>query len=876
MLTPEQISQLSPMMQQYLEIKNQHKDQILFFRLGDFYEMFFDDAVLVSKELELTLTGRECGLPERAPMCGVPFHSAESYIDRLIKKGYKVAICEQMENPALAKGLVKRDIIRVVTPGTLIDSSLLDEGANNYICCVYSGREGFGLSFGDITTGEMNVTQLPGGDDSRVMGELGKFAPREIIFNESFLEKKEITSFIREKLSCTADILEEDRFGAASAQLEILRQFKVRSLTDLGLQDMPLAAASLGALLSYLRETQRVGLERIQAIHLYSDKQFMRLDLTARRNLELTETIRGRERRGTLLWVLDKTCTSMGKRLLRSYIEQPLISAPVINKRLNAVEELTGSSILVGRITDQLDGVHDMERLMTKIVYGNATPRDMTALGSTMRRLPALRELLSEVTCADLQEIFAGIDPLEDMADLIHQAILDDPPLTLKDGGVIRKGYHERLDEVRYLSEHTKEIIASMEAKEREATGIKNLKIGFNKVFGYYIEITNSYKDQVPEGYIRKQTLTGCERYITQELKDLENKVLSAQEEILDLEARLFDQVRRQVAGELARIQATAAAVAKLDVLCSFATVAMTQNYVRPIVDLSDEIVITDGRHPVVEEILSGVPFVPNDAHLDNGQNQIAIITGPNMAGKSTYMRQVALIVLMAQMGSFVPASYAKIGVVDAIFTRVGASDDLSSGQSTFMVEMSEVASILKNATAKSLLILDEIGRGTSTFDGMSIARAVLEYIADKKRLGAKTLFATHYHELTELEDSIPCVKNYNVAVKKRGEEITFLRRILPGGADDSYGIEVSKLAGIPRWVIDRAYQVLEGLEKDGQVAEAKISTRAKSRKEDSGQLFFVDEGMEAARRRIRDTDVDTLTPLEALNLLYELKKLLK
>jgi DNA mismatch repair protein MutS len=876
MLTPDQIAKLSPMMQQYLEIKNQHKDQILFFRLGDFYEMFFDDAILVSKELELTLTGRDCGLPERAPMCGVPFHSADSYIDRLIKKGYKVAICEQMENPALAKGLVKRDIIRVVTPGTLIDSSLLDEGTNNYICCIYFTDDGCGLSFGDISTGEMNVTQLPGGDDSRIMGELGKFSPREIIFNEKFLDRKEIAAFIREKLSCTADVLEEDRFVPAVSQLEILRQFRIRSLTELGLQEMPLAAASLGALISYLRETQRVGMERIQTIHLYSDKQFMRLDLTARRNLELTETIRGRERRGTLLWVLDKTRTSMGKRLLRSYIEQPLVSAPVINKRLNAVEELTRSSILVNRISEQLDGVYDMERLMTKIVYGNATPRDMTALGSTMKRIPALKGMLSEVTCADLQDIFARMDTLEDMADLIYKAVVDEPPLTLKDGGVIREGYNSRLDEVRYLSDHTKEIIASIEAKEREATGIKNLKIGFNKVFGYYIEITNSYKEQVPAEYIRKQTLTGCERYITQELKDLENRVLSAQEEILALEASLFEELRRTVAGELSRIQATAAAVAKLDVLCSFATVAMTQNYVRPIVDLSDEIVITDGRHPVVEEILSGVPFVPNDVHLNNGEDQIAIITGPNMAGKSTYMRQVALIVLMAQMGSFVPASFAKIGVVDAIFTRVGASDDLSSGQSTFMVEMSEVASILKDATPKSLLILDEIGRGTSTFDGMSIARAVLEYIADKKHLGAKTLFATHYHELTELEDSIPCVKNYNVAVKKRGEEITFLRRILPGGADDSYGIEVSKLAGIPRWVIDRAYQVLEGLEKDGQVQEAKISTRAKNRKEESGQMFFVDEGMEAARRRIRDTDLDTITPLEAMNLLYELKKLVK
>ncbi len=875
MLTQEQMNKLSPMMRQYLEVKEQHRDQILFFRLGDFYEMFFEDALLVSKELELTLTGRECGLSERAPMCGVPYHSAESYIDRLIKRGYKVAICEQMENPSLAKGLVKREITRVVTPGTLIDSSLLEEGSNNYLCCVCWQKEGCGLAFADVSTGEMNVTQLPGGDSGPVLGELGKFAPREVVFNEGLLDQPKITAFMKEKLSCTADILPEELFSAAAAQLEILRQFKAKNLTSLGLVEMPAAVAALGALLAYLRQTQRVGLERIQEIHLYSDKQFMRLDLTARRNLELTETIRGRERRGTLLWVLDKTRTSMGKRLMRSWIEQPLISAALINKRLNAVEELTRQSILVDRLTGQLTGVYDMERLMTKIVYGNASPRDITALGAAMMRLPGLRELLGDAASSGLQEIFAAIDPLTDMAELIAAAIDDEPPITLKDGGVIRPGYDPKLDEVRYLSDHMKEIIADIEAREREATGIKGLKVGFNRVFGYYIEVTKSYLSQVPDTYIRKQTLANCERYITQELKELETRVLTAQEEILALESRLFEEVRAALAGELGRIQSTAAAVARLDVLCSLAAVAMSGGYTRPIVDLSDEIIITDGRHPVVEEILSGAPFVPNDTALNGGENQIAIITGPNMAGKSTYMRQVALIVLMAQMGSFVPAGYAKIGIVDGIFTRVGASDDLSSGQSTFMVEMSEVAAILKNATQKSLLILDEIGRGTSTFDGMSIARAVLEFIADQKKLGAKTLFATHYHELTELEDTIPCVKNYNVAVKKRGEEITFLRRILPGGADDSYGIEVSKLAGIPNWVIHRAYEVLEGLENSGQVAEAKISTRAKAQPE-AQQMFFVDEGMETARRRIREADVDTLTPLEALNLLYELKKLLK
>lgn len=582
MLTQEQMNKLSPMMRQYLEVKEQHRDQILFFRLGDFYEMFFEDALLVSKELELTLTGRECGLSERAPMCGVPYHSAESYIDRLIKRGYKVAICEQMENPSLAKGLVKREITRVVTPGTLIDSSLLEEGSNNYLCCVCWQKEGCGLAFADVSTGEMNVTQLPGGDSGPVLGELGKFAPREVVFNEGLLDQPKITAFMKEKLSCTADILPEELFSAAAAQLEILRQFKAKNLTSLGLVEMPAAVAALGALLAYLRQTQRVGLERIQEIHLYSDKQFMRLDLTARRNLELTETIRGRERRGTLLWVLDKTRTSMGKRLMRSWIEQPLISATLINKRLNAVEELTRQSILVDRLTGQLTGVYDMERLMTKIVYGNASPRDITALGAAMMRLPGLRELLGDAASSGLQEIFAAIDPLTDMAELIAAAIDDEPPITLKDGGVIRPGYDPKLDEVRYLSDHMKEIIADIEAREREATGIKGLKVGFNRVFGYYIEVTKSYLSQVPDTYIRKQTLANCERYITQELKELETRVLTAQEEILALESRLFEEVRAALAGELGRIQSTAAAVARLDVLCSLAAVAMSGAHPAP------------------------------------------------------------------------------------------------------------------------------------------------------------------------------------------------------------------------------------------------------------------------------------------------------
>ncbi len=877
MTQPVDRSQLSPMMQYYMELKDKHKDHLLFFRLGDFYEMFFDDAVLASKELELTLTGRDCGLPERAPMCGVPHHSVENYIARLIKKGYKVAICEQLENPALAKGMVKRDVIRVVTPGTLVESSMLDEGKNNYICSIYWMEEGVGLSFGDISTGEMNVTQLPGGDDSKLIGELAKFQPNEIIFNSAFLDRREAADFIRDKLCCTADLVDDEAYGPRESQAAVLRQFRAKSLMDLGLEDMPLATASLGGLLAYLGETQRTGLERIQTVSLYSERQYMQLDVTARRNLELTETMRAREKKGTLLWVLDKTKTSMGKRLVKAWIERPLLSAGVITRRLNAVEELTQNSILTSQATAQLGGVYDMERLMTKIVYGNATPRDLTALGATLDKLPALKGMLGEVRCDDLQEIYSKIDELGDVCGLIARSICDEPPITLKDGGVIRQGYDQQLDDLRYTSDHTKEIIASIEATEKEKTGIKNLKIGYNKVFGYYIEVTRSYLNLVPDEYIRKQPLANCERYITQELKDLEAKVLGAQQQIIELEARIFEEVREGISGELSRIQTTAAAVAKLDVLCSFATVALRSGYVRPIVDVSDEIVITDGRHPVVEEILSGVPFVPNDARLDNGENQIAVITGPNMAGKSTYMRQVALITLMAQIGSFVPAKYAKIGIVDAIFTRVGASDDLSTGQSTFMVEMSEVASILRHATSKSLLILDEIGRGTSTFDGMSIARAVIEYIADKKRLGAKTLFATHYHELTVLESTIPCVKNYNVAVKKRGEEITFLRRILPGGVDDSYGIEVSKLAGIPQWIIGRAFEVLKDLEAGRTVEDAKITTRAKKREEDGAQqMFFVDEGLELVKKRLRETDVNTISPLEALNLLYELKKIIK
>ena len=869
-LIPQDRSKLSPMMQQYLSMKDEHRDQILMFRLGDFYEMFFDDAVTASRELELTLTGRDCGLPDRAPMCGVPYHSVENYIARLVKKGYKVAICEQMENPALAKGMVKRDIVRVVTPGTLMEANMLEEGSNNYICSLCPAGERCGLAFADISTGSVLVTEVSG--ETAAINELGKYAPHEVIYAEELPQLRSVVGFLKDRLCCAAQAGDRDAYTEETAQKLVTEQFGADTVTRLA--GTPLAVRALGGLMAYLKVTQFTGLERLLEAKSYLPQEYMRLDVAARRNLELTETMRSREKRGTLFWVLDKTKTSMGRRLLRSSIEQPLLSVNAINRRLNAVTELTRNSILISELAAALDGVYDLERLMTRVVYGNPPVKDMIALGATTARLPAIKELLGEVQCALLREIEQNIDPLEDVARLIGSAIDPDSDIPLKEGGVIREGYDKQLDEARHLSKDIRGILAEIEEREKDATGIRTLRIGYNRVFGYYIEVSNSFKDQVPAHYIRKQTLTNAERYITEEIKELEERVLHAQQEAIDRASELYEQVRATVAAELPRIQQTAAAVAGLDMLCGLATVALNNNYCCPTVDLSDEIEISEGRHPVVEQLLDGVPFVPNDTKLNNRENQIAVLTGPNMAGKSTYMRQVALIVLMAQVGSFVPAASARIGIVDGIYTRVGASDDLTTGQSTFMVEMSEVANILKEATEKSLLILDEIGRGTSTYDGMSIARAVIEYIADRKKLGATTLFATHYHELTELEELIPCVKNYNVAVKKRGEDIVFLRRIIPGGVDESYGIEVSKLAGIPRWVIDRAYEVLSSLEDGQTVSEAKVKTRAKP-KEESEQLYFIDEKAEAIKKRLRGADPNTLTPIEALNLIYELKKLL-
>ena len=807
-------------------------------------------------------------------MCGVPYHSCEGYIARLIKKGYKVAICEQMEDPRLAKGVVKREVIRVVTPGTLVETSMLDEGQNNFIASICPEGEQYGLAVADISTGEIHAAQFTDPDDSTLKNELSRFAPNEIVFHPAFLDKKEMAEFIRNRLSCCAECLREEQYDFSEAQRRVLEQFGKSDLSELSLDQRPLAVQAIGGLLDYLTETQMNGVDRLVSLDLYSESQFMALDLTARRNLELTETMRTGEKKGTLLWVLDRTRTAMGKRLIRQYVEQPLLSPAVIGRRLDAVDELYQDTMLRDTVRERLGGIYDMERLMTKIVFGNCTPRDVRTFGAAIAALPALRSCLEGTKSRFLREIYQEMDELTDIADRIGRAIVDDPPITLKDGFVIRDGYSAELDEVRSLVTGSREYLAGIESRERERTGIKNLRIGYNKVFGYYIEVTKSNLELVPADYIRKQTLSTGERYITEELKDLEGRILTASEKMLTMESELFRELREFISGHLFRIQRTAGAVARLDVFASFAESAMQNGYVRPMVDLSGVIRIEDGRHPVVEQLLDGGQFVANSLYLDRGENTVAIITGPNMAGKSTYMRQCALIVLMAQIGCFVPARSASIGIVDGIYTRVGASDDLATGQSTFMVEMNEVADILKNATRDSLLILDEIGRGTSTYDGMSIARAVIEYIADKKKLGAKTLFATHYHELTVLEDSIVGIRNFNIACRKRGEEIIFLRKIVPGGADESYGIEVSKLAGIPDEIIRRAFEILGALESGNPVNERRSRQPRKPAAED--QLTLAAYEKSPVERELEKIDVDSLSPREALTRLYELKAFLR
>ena len=859
----------TPMMRQYLTIKEQHPDCLLFFRLGDFYEMFNEDAQIGAKELELTLTTRDRGKPEeeRTPMCGVPYHSAESYIARLIAKGYKVAICEQMEDPALAKGIVERDIIRIVTPGTVIDSVMLDESRNNYICAIYLDSAAAGLCLCDISTGETFATAFPAdGAADHLINELGRFSPREAVLSDGAYSDGALVDFLRDKLGCRCENGGEARFRPDVAVPLADKQFKKRVNVLEQHEEQALQAA--GALLDYLYETQKTDLSHISTLNFYTGGQFMELDLTARRNLELTETLRSKEKKGSLLWVLDKTKTAMGHRLIRTWLERPLLSPVQIERRLGAVSDLVEDAIGREELILCLKEITDLERLIGRIVYGTAGGRDLVALARGLEKLPVLQSLLDGYSSTLLSSLRQELDGLPELCQTINAALVDEPPFSVREGGMIRAGWNADVDHLRDILDNGAGLLADIETREKERTGIKSLKVRFNKVFGYYIEVSKSNYDLVPDDYIRKQTLVNCERFITQELKDLEHEILTAQDRVTALEYELFCSLREQTAARVADIQRSAAAVAQVDVLSSFAAVAAANRYCRPGVDLSDRLEITEGRHPVVEQMLKDSLFVPNDTVMDGGENLLAIITGPNMAGKSTYMRQVALITLMAQMGSFVPARSAHIGIVDRVFTRIGASDDLAAGASTFMVEMNEVAELLKNATPKSLLILDEIGRGTSTYDGMAIARAVLEYCADKRRLGCKTLFATHYHELTALEGQLPGVKNYNIAAKKKKNDIIFLRKIVPGGADQSYGIEVAQLAGVPARVIDRARDILEELHAQGWVPSAHI--HAASEEE---QVSLLDMGASEVAGILRQTAVETLTPIEAMNLLYQLKQ---
>ena len=864
------MAEMTPMMRQYLETKKEYPDAILMYRLGDFYEMFFDDAKTASRELELVLTGRDCGQEERAPMCGVPFHSVDGYLARLVAKGYKVAICEQMEDPATAKGIVKREVIRVVTPGTVIESNMLDESKNNYLACVILNGANAGICFTDVSTSSLSLTQIESKDiQSKIINELGKFMPSELLFNAQVAQSARLKDFITNRLGCMADSVEENYDEDLKT---VLTHFNISSAEEIGVHGVE-AICALGRTLKYLHEVQKSNIDNIKDVDFYSESRFMKIDISSRRNLELTETMRSREKRGTLLWAIDKTKTAMGKRLIRTWIEQPLVNLPKIVKRHNAVSELFDNPIALDSITDTLKNIGDMERLTARIMYETANAKELRALSSAIKNIPSLKASLNDFSCALLSEINSYLDELSDVDTLIEDSICDDPPFSVREGGMIKDGFNSELDSLRDIVTNGRGYIAKIQADEQEKTGIKKLKIGYNRVFGYYIEVPNSFKEFVPEEYIRKQTLANCERYITQELKELESKVLGAQERIVKLEYEIFSTVRKKIADEFHRIRKTASATAALDVLCSFASVSIQNNYVCPEMTEKPIISIKDGRHPVVEKMMKDSPFVPNDTLLDCDDNRCAIITGPNMAGKSTYMRQVALIVLMAQCGCFVPAASAEIGITDSIFTRVGASDDLASGQSTFMVEMSEVANILKNATSKSLLIFDEIGRGTSTFDGMSIARAVLEHTASKKKLGAKTLFATHYHELTELEDKLDGVKNYNISVKKRGEDITFLRRIVRGGADGSYGIEVAKLAGVPSSVVNRAKVILKELEENSKPVDmGAVSMNEKIEKEEEpAQISFSSTADSEFIEELKSIDVNTLTPIEAMQKLYEI-----
>lgn len=864
---------LTPMMQQYLDIKEQYKDCILFFRLGDFYEMFFKDAEVASKELEITLTGRDCGLEERAPMCGVPFHSVDSYISKLVTKGFKVAICEQVEDPALAKGIVKRDVIRVITPGT-VDSSMLDERKNNYLMSIYKSGYFFGIATVDVSTGEFNATRINWGNTvNKLKDEIAKFSPSEIIVNSEFYNDSDLFSSIAKRFNAYISNFDDKYFEDGFASGKIGEKFRG---TEVPGSEYDLSVNASGALLEYLEQTQKVNLEHIQAINIYKIEEFMLLDISTRRNLELTETLREKSRKGTLLWVLDRTMTSMGGRTIRKWVEQPLINISDINDRLNSVNELTQKFMVRMEIRELLKRVYDIERLMGKVILGSVNCRDLVALKNSIGQIPFIKDILKSCASDLNNRIYNQLDTLEDVFALVESAVTDDPPVSVKEGGIIKSGYNSEVDKLRMATTEGKNWVAALESSERETTGIKNLKVGFNRVFGYYIEVTKSYFHLVPQSYIRKQTLANCERYITQELKEIEDTILGAEEKVIDLEYQLFIEIRNKIASEIKRIKNTAAGIAEIDVLCSLAEVADRESYCMPEVTLEGEVFIADGRHPVVEKMIDRGTFVPNDTDLDMGENRLAIITGPNMAGKSTYMRQVALIVLMAQIGSFVPAKSAKIGIVDRIFTRVGASDDLAAGQSTFMVEMSEVANILNNATSRSLLILDEIGRGTSTFDGLSIAWSVIEFISDSEKMGCRTLFATHYHELTELEGKITGIKNYCISVKEKGEDIIFLRKIIRGGADDSYGIQVARLAGIPQPVIDRAKEILNELE-DADISKKEIKPK-RGKKPIEGQLDLFSFGSASRSRdeiydELKNLDISILTPLDALNFIYKLQQ---
>ena len=859
------------MMQQYFEIKEKYKEYILMYRLGDFYEMFFDDAKIAAKELELVLTGRDCGEEERAPMCGVPYHAVDGYIGKLVSHGYKVAICEQMEDPSLAKGIVKRDVVRMITPGTLTESSLLDEKKNNYICAVYLGDGVVGVSFADISTGSLSATEFSGSDMmSRLFGEMGVYAPREVVINTAASGLGEIETFLRERLGCTINENQEARFSGEDAKREALSRFAGEAVPAEFNDENDPALKAVGALISYALETQKNDLSNLRSLNFYREGQYLEMDINTRRNLETCESQRRGEKHGTLLWVLDRTKTAAGARLLKNYIDFPLSNPYGINRRQSAVAELCGDVVLRGELENALKGVLDLERIMTRVVYGSAGGRDLRALAQTTEKLPQIKGLLSSCECEELASMFSELDTLSDVTETINAAIVDDPPFSVREGGIIRDGYNADIDYLRSVISDSKGWIERIEEAEKKATGIKTLKVGYNRVFGYYIEVSKSFIGSVPERFIRKQTLANGERYITQELKDMESQMLGASDKITALEYQLFTEVRLKIAENVHRIQKTAFILAKLDVYRSLAEVACRNGYCRPEITYGDEIIIKDGRHPVVEQFAKDSYFVPNDTNLDGGKNRFMLITGPNMAGKSTYMRQTALICLMAQIGSFVPAREARIGVIDKLFTRVGASDDLAMGQSTFMLEMSEVAYILSHATKRSLIIYDEIGRGTSTFDGMSIARAVAEYTLGKK-VGAKTLFATHYHELTGMESEFEGIVNYNIAAKKKGDDIVFLRKIVRGAADDSYGIEVAKLAGVPKEVTKRAKEILETLEAGG--IQKKERTTEPS--DDDFALSFDNISESEVAEKLRAVDINTLTPLEAINLIYELKKML-